>query len=129
MEGQVVVMIHDAKREHDCSDRPNRRENEQIGPIDPAMQDGKIFGQSVTEHNHQEHQYPDREYRNLTARDVANVALTFSEQPAGAKKSVTKTQTYSAKARKRRKPANRTAGIFAVRELQSFDQGADRQAL
>src|SRR5712675_408659 len=93
------------------------------------MQDWKVFGQGVGEHNHQERQYADRKYGNLAARDVANLALAFSDQPASAKKRVAKAQADAAKDRKRREPADRTAGIFAVRELQSFNQGADRHAL
>jgi hypothetical protein len=81
----IVVVLQDAQREHDCCDRPNRREYEQIRPIDPAMQDWKIFDQRVSKDNHEKRQHADREHGDLAARDVTNLRLALSDQPAGTK--------------------------------------------
>src|SRR3984893_12931439 len=125
----MIIVTQDAERKHCCGDCSNRREYEQIWPIDPTMQNWKIFGQRVGEDNHKEPQYADREHADLAARDVANLALAFSDQPAGAEKRIAKAQADAAKDRKRGEPADLTAGIFAVREPHSFYQGTDRQPL
>jgi len=49
-----------------------------------------VLGQRVGEHKHEECQYADREYGDLAARDVANLGVAFSDQPAGAKKRIPK---------------------------------------
>ncbi len=38
----MVVVTEDTEREHDCGDRANRREYEEIRPIDPTMQDREM---------------------------------------------------------------------------------------
>src|ERR1700678_3906380 len=47
VERPVVVVIQNAECEHYCGNRTNRREYEQIRPIDPTLQDRKVFGQRV----------------------------------------------------------------------------------
>src|ERR1700731_3738923 len=121
----MIIVTQDAERKHCCGDCSNRREYEQIWPIDPTMQDWKIFGQRVGEDNHKERQYADREHWDLPMRHIAYLAVAFLRQPTGAEKRVAKAQAEAAKDRKRREPADRTAGILAVRDLQPFHQGAD----
>ena len=122
-------MVHDAEREHDCSDRPNRGENEQIGPIDPAMQDWKVFGQRIGKYNYKECQHADGKPGYLTTRGALNPGFAFSDQPARTEKRIAKAEADAAKHRKRRQPADRATGIFTIRELQSFDQSANRHSL
>jgi len=69
-----------------------------------------VFGECVSEHNREERQYADRKHRYLAARDVANPTFAFSDQPAGAEKRIAKAQADAAKDRKRRQPADLTAG-------------------
>src|SRR5271169_6377095 len=83
IERPVVVVVYDAEREQCCRYRANCREYEQIGSIDPAMQDWKVLGQRVGEHKQEECQYADREYGDLAARGVANLGVAFSDQPTG----------------------------------------------
>src|SRR3984957_9850877 len=129
VERPMAVMAEYTEREHDCGARANHREYEEIRPIDPTVQDWEMLGQCVTEDDDEIHQYRNRENADLAVRPVANLALAFPDQPASAQKRVAKAQADAAKDRKRREPADRTAGIFAVRELQSFDQGTDGHPL
>src|SRR5712692_12081321 len=108
----MVIVIQDAEREHCCSDRANRREYEQIRPIDPAMQDWQVFGQRVSEDKHEEREHADRENGNLPTRHIANLGVAFLEQPAGAEKRVAKAEPDAAKRRKRREPAEVATGIL-----------------
>ncbi len=92
----MAVVVQDAEREHDCPDCTNRREHEQIWPIDPTMQDWKVLGQRVSEDKHEERQHTDRENGNLPMRHIANLGGAFLHQPAGAKKRVAKAEPDAA---------------------------------
>src|SRR5260370_3271439 len=105
----MVIVTEDAEREHDCRDRANRREYEQIRPLDPTMQDWKIFRQRVGEDKHEKRQHAERENGNLPMRHIANLGLAFLRQPAGAEQRVAKAQADAAKNRKRGEPTDRTA--------------------
>ena len=111
----MIIVTQDAEPENRRRDRADRGKDEQIGPIDPALQDRKVFGQSVSENNHKECQYAERENGNLPMRHIANHGVAFPDQPAGPKKRIAKAQADAAKDRERREPADITVGIFAVR--------------
>src|SRR5437868_4116446 len=91
VERPMVVVAKDTEPEHDCGDCANRREYEQIRPIDPTMQDWKVLGERVNEDNHEERRYADRKYADLAVRDVTDLGVAFLHKPAGAEKRITKT--------------------------------------
>src|SRR6266481_1832284 len=126
VERPTIVLTEDAEREHDCGDPANRREGEEIRPIDPTMQDWEMLGQRVNEDDDEKYQYANRENADLAVRPVANFGVAFVDQPAGAEKCVAKAQADAAEGRKRRKPAEITPGILTVGDLQPLDQGSDR---
>src|SRR6266851_4801673 len=129
VERPMVIATQDAEREHDRGDPANRRECEEIRPIDPAMQDRKMFSKRVNEDDDEKHQYGNREDADLAVRPVANLGVAFLHQPAGAEKRVAKAQADATQDRKWREPAEVTAGILTVRDLQSFDESPDRDSL
>jgi hypothetical protein len=88
--------MENAECEHDCGDGTNRREYEEKWPIDPAMQDWKVFGQRVNEDKHKERQHAARENGNLPVRHIANLGVAFLRQPASADKRVAEAQTDAA---------------------------------
>ena len=96
VERPMVIVTQDAEREHCCGDRANCREYEQIRPIDPTMQDWKVFGQRVSEDKHEERQHADRENGNLPTRHIADLGVAFLQQPAGAEKRVAKAEPDAA---------------------------------
>src|SRR5258708_33315013 len=93
------------------------------------MQDRKVFGQRVSEDNNKECQNADREDRDLAMRHFPNLGLAFLRKPTGAEKCVAETESNAAKNRKRREPADLTAGILTVGEWKSFHQCANSHPL
>src|SRR3984957_13994845 len=129
VEWPMVIVTQDAEREYGCGHRSNRREYEEVRPINPAMQDWKVFRQRISEDNHKKYQHGDRENGNLPMRHVTALTFAFLRQPTGAEKRVAKAEPDAAQYRKRRQPAEGTTGILAVRDLQSFHQRADHHPL
>jgi hypothetical protein len=62
-------------------------------------------------------------------RHFPNLGLAFLREPTGAEKCVAETESNAAKNRKRREPADLTAGILTVGEWKSFHQGANSHPL
>src|SRR5882762_2577350 len=60
VERPMVIVIQDAEPEYCCGDSANRREYEQMRPINPAMQYLKVFDERISEDNHEERQYAHR---------------------------------------------------------------------
>ena len=89
----------------------------------------KIFAQCVGEDHDQEEQQADRQRGNETIGGVADLVGAFAHQPASAEQGVTETEADAAKQRERTKPAEFAARILPIRNGQSFDEGADHQAL
>src|SRR6266481_895696 len=77
VERPTIIVTEDAKREHDCGDRANCREYEEIRPVDPAMQDWEMLSQRVNEHEHEKYQYGNREKADLAVCPVADLAVAF----------------------------------------------------
>src|SRR5258708_9846194 len=57
VERPTIIVTEDAAREHDCGDRANRREYEEIRPVDPAMKDLEMLSQRVNEDDDKKQQY------------------------------------------------------------------------
>jgi hypothetical protein len=66
VERPSVTATVNAAGQHDCSQGPDRREDEQIWPVDPAMHQREIFGQRVDEDDSQEDEHADREIGYLS---------------------------------------------------------------
>ncbi len=87
----------------------------------------KILGKREGEYNEQENEQTDRQVRDLAICRVADVALAFADEPAGAEQRVTEAQADAAEHGERAEPAEVAAGILAVGDRQALDQRADRQ--
>src|SRR5258708_13476672 len=81
VERPTVVLTEDAQREHDCGDRANCREYEEIRPLDPTMQDWEMLGQPVNETDDEKYQYANRENSDLAGRPVPNLRVPLLHQP------------------------------------------------
>src|ERR1700749_4936239 len=93
----------------DCTDR---REDKKIRPLDPSVDDAKVLGQSVTEHDNQKSKQPDREKRNQRIGRLGDITFTFSDQPASAEQRVSETQTNATQHGKGTEPPEFAAGIL-----------------
>src|SRR6266851_8534510 len=93
------------------------------------MQDWEMLGQRVSEDDHEKHQYANRENADLAVSPVADLGVAFLHQPAGTEKCVAKAQPDATQGRKWREPAEVTAGILTIGDLQPLDYGPDRCAL
>src|SRR6202521_3913941 len=112
----MVIVTEDAECEHGCGHRSNRREYEEVRPIDPAMQDWKVFRQRISEDNHKKYQHGNRENGNLPMRHVTDLGFAFLRQPTGAEKRVAKAEPETTRYRKPSHPAEATPCILPACE-------------
>src|SRR6201987_6058763 len=96
VEWPIVVVVKDAARKHDGGDNADRREDEQIRPVDPSMHDRKVVAERVDKDNDQESQYSGCKYRKLATRHLTDLRSALPDQPAGAEKCVAKAKSGAA---------------------------------
>src|ERR1700756_2506607 len=96
LEGPIVVVMKDAARKNYGGYGTDRREDKQIRPVNPSMHDRKVVGEGVDEDNDQERQDCNCKDRNLATRDITDLRVAFSDQPAGTEKRVAKAKAGAA---------------------------------
>src|SRR5580700_108983 len=124
-----VPTIPNTRGRHHRRDCADRREDKKIRPLDPSVDDPKVLGQSVTEHDHQKSEQSNRENRNQTIGRLADIALAFPDQPASPEQGIAEAQADTAQYSKGTEPSEFAAGILAVDDRQLLYKGADGQAL
>src|SRR5260370_20000706 len=113
-EGHTVLTMADACGEHNYGKRAEDGENEQVWPLEPSLHDRQIFRQGVGKHDNQKHEQCKRQIGDEAIGFVADLAFTFSDEPAGAEERVADTQSDAAEHRKGAEPTEFAANVATV---------------
>ena len=128
-EGRPVPPPADADGQHDRGGDADRREDEQIRPLEPSSHNRKVLAERIGEHDDEEDEQPERQIGDEAISRLSNLALALPDEPAGAEQRVAETQTDAAQQREGTEPAEFAPGIAAIDHRQALDERSDHQAL
>src|SRR5208282_2501036 len=129
VEGHSIPASPNARGRHECRDDTDRREDKQIRPLKPSMDDPKIFGQGVYKDDNQEGEQSSRQVRDQTIGLLADIALAFPDEPTSTEQGIAETQADTAQHRKSTEPAEYASRVLAVGDRKPLDEGTYGHAL